>query len=44
MISVSRWLSDDRSSSEIFKEDGHEGRDESTVIPDDGEDSASKSA
>ena len=44
MMSVSRCLSDVKSVSEIFRDDGHEGSDESTVTPDDGEDSASKRA
>lgn len=44
MISVSRCLSDTKSVSEMFRDAGHEGSDELTVTPDDGEDSASNRA
>lgn len=44
MMSVSRFLSDAKSVSEMFRDDGHEGSDESTMTPDDGEDSASNRA
>ena len=44
IMSVSRCLSDAKSVSEMFTDDGHGGSDESTVNPDDGEDSASNRA
>ena len=44
MMSVSRCLSDVKSVSVMFRDDGHEGSDELTVTPDDGDDSASKRA
>ena len=44
MMSVSRLLSDAKSVSEMFRDDGHEGSDELTMTPDDGDDSASNRA
>lgn len=44
MMSVSRCLSDAKSVSGMFRDDGHEARDASMVTPDEGEDSASNRA
>lgn len=41
---VSRCLRDVKSVSEMFRDNGHDAREESTVIPDEGEDSASNRA